>query len=139
MLSSVYDLKAGPGLSEWLVGRCELAAIRRRVTNNLTVIPSGDSIYNATQLIRALQQRGVESVLAHPNEVLILDLPAVVTTAYGPFAARLADSLVLIVRMGITPENFIAEARQHLKDLQVHGIIFNQVNSRIPRWLRRIL
>jgi Mrp family chromosome partitioning ATPase len=138
-LSSAYDLTTGPGLSEWLLGRCELAAIRRQITNSLTVIPAGNSSYNASQLLRIFQQRGVQSVLTSPNEVLIIDLPATVTTAYGPFAAQLADVLILVVRMGVTPEHFVTEACHSLKNLCVHGIVFNQVTSRIPRWLRRIL
>jgi Mrp family chromosome partitioning ATPase len=139
MLSSAYNVPPAPGLSEWLCGQCPLEAIRRQVARNLTVIPAGNSTYNATQLLRILQQRGVHSVLANPNEVLIIDLPTTVTTAYGPLAARLADSLILVVRMGVTPESLVVEACHYLKDSHVHGIIFNQVTSRIPRWLQRIL
>jgi Mrp family chromosome partitioning ATPase len=138
-LSSAYDLPPGPGLSEWLHGRCSLEAIRRPVANGLTVIPAGDSISNTTQLLKTFRQRGAESVLVDPDELLIIDLPATVTTAYGPFAAQLADALLLVIRMGVTPEPFVAEACQYLKDLPVEGVIFNQVTSRIPRWLRRIL
>jgi Mrp family chromosome partitioning ATPase len=138
-LSSAYNLVPNPGLADWLLGRCPLEAIRRQVTSNLTVIPAGDSSYNAAQLLRVLHQRGAGSVLTNPNELLVIDLPATVTTAYGPFAAQLADSLILVVRMGVTPESFVKEACTSLKDLHMHGIVFNQVTSRIPRWLRRIL
>lgn len=139
MLSSAYNLASAPGLSEWLLGQCPLALIRRQVTSNLTVIPAGDSSYNAAQLLQAFYQKGTYSVLTDRREVLILDLPATVTTAYGPFAVQLADALILVVRMGVTPESFVIEALDYLKDLQVHGVIFNQVTSRIPRWLRRII
>jgi protein-tyrosine kinase len=137
--SLIYNLPVAPGLSEWLSGQCPLEAIRRQVGRSLTVIPAGNGTYNATQLLRTFQQRGVQSVLANPNEVLIIDLPATVTTAYGPFAAQLADALILVVRMGVTPESFVLEACHYLKDSHMYGIIFNQVASRIPRWLRRIL
>lgn len=138
-LSSAYNLGPGPGLSDWLLGRCDLSMIRRQVTGRLTIIPAGDGSYNPTQLLRAFQQRGVYSVLANPDEVLIIDLPATVTTAYGPLAAHLAESLILVVRMGVTPEPFVVEATNYLKGLHVHGVILNQVATRIPRWLRRIL
>ena len=138
-LSSAYNLAPSPGLSEWLHGQCPLETIRRRVTSNLTVIPVGASTYNVTQLLRMLQQRGLHSVLNDPNEILIVDLPATVTTAYGPFAAQLADALILVVRMGVTPEPFVVEANHYLQDANVYGIIFNQIASRIPGWLRRIL
>lgn len=138
-LSFAYNLGVGPGLSEWLVGRCPLEAIRRKVTNSLTVIPSGGSTYNMSQLLQKLQQRGVHSVLTDPNEILIVDLPATLTTVYGPFAAQLADLLILVVRMGVTPEAQVEEACYCLKGSHVYGMIFNQVVSRIPRWLQRIL
>jgi Mrp family chromosome partitioning ATPase len=137
--SSAYNLTPGPGLSDWLVGHCQLSVICRQVTSNLTVIPVGDSPYNATQLVRTFQQRGTHSVLTKPNEILLIDLPATVSTAYGSFAAQLADALILVIHRGVTPEPFVTEACHSLKDLPVHGIVFNQVRSRIPQWLRRIL
>jgi Mrp family chromosome partitioning ATPase len=139
MLSSMYNLAPSPGLSDWLLGRCSLEAIRRQVASNLTVIPAGDSVYSATKLLHKLQQRGTDSVLTSPDEILIVDLPATVTTDYGPFAAQLVDELILVIRMGVTPEAFVTEACNYLKDVHVYGVIFNQVTSRIPRWLRRIL
>jgi Mrp family chromosome partitioning ATPase len=138
-LSSVYKLASGPGLSEWLLDQCPLEAIRRRVASNLAVIPAGGSIDNATRLLQKLQQKDIHSVLTNPNEILLVDLPATVTTAYGPFAAQLVDTLILVVHMGVTPESYVAEACHYLKNSHVHGIIFNQVASRIPHWLRRIL
>ncbi len=137
--SLIYNLPPAPGLSEWLCGQCSLEAIRRQVARSLTIIPAGNNTYNATQLLRTFQQRGVCSVLSNPSEVLVIDLPATVTTAYGPLAAQLPDALILVVRMGVTPESFVAEACYHLRDSQVYGVVFNQVASRIPAWLRRIL
>jgi Mrp family chromosome partitioning ATPase len=138
-LNSVYKLASGPGLSEWLLDRCPLEAIRRQVTGSLTVIPAGDSIDNATRLLQKLQQRDIHSVLTNPNEILLVDLPAAITTAYGPFAAQLVDTLILVVHMGVTPESYVAEACHYLKNSHVHGIIFNQADSHIPHWLQRIL
>jgi len=138
-LGSVYNLGSCPGLSDWLLGRCPLEAIRRPITSCLTVIPAGSNIHNIAQMLRAFQQRGVQSVLTIPNEALIIDLPPMVTTAYGPLAAQLAAKLILVIHMGVTPEPFVAEACHYLKNLPVHGVIFNQVTSRIPHWLRRIL
>src|SRR5437762_4190301 len=138
-LSEAYNLTPGPGLSDLLLGRCPLGAVRRQVRKNLTVIPAGDDVSSAAKLLRELQQKGVYNLMSSPDEVLILDLPATTTTAYGPLAAHLADALILVVRMGVTPEPFVAEACNYLKYLPVQGIILIQVLSRIPSWLRRIL
>jgi Mrp family chromosome partitioning ATPase len=137
--STVFHLPQGPGLADWLRNDCNLSAIRHQVHPNLTVIPAGNSKNNAIGLLRTLQQHGVHDLLTQPNELLIVDLPAITTTPYGQLAASLFDSLILVVRMGVTPESFISEANSMLKDLPVEGIIFNQAKSVIPSWLRQIM
>ncbi|MBV9713462.1 MAG: CpsD/CapB family tyrosine-protein kinase [Ktedonobacteraceae bacterium] len=138
-LSAAFNLTSGAGLVDWLNEDCSLSAIRHRISNNLTVIPAGNSENNAIGLLRAFQQRGVLDVLTRPNELLIVDLPSMTTTPYGQLAASLVDSVILVVRMGVTPEGFISEASSMLKDLPMEGVIFNQVKSQVPRWLRQIL
>ena len=138
-LSTTFNLPSNRGLADWLNKSSSLTEIRYQVSPNLTVIPAGNSKNNAIGLLRTLQQQGMHDVLARPNEVLIVDLPSITTTPYGQLAASLLDSLILVVRMGVTPENFINEANSMLKDLPVEGIIFNQVKSQVPRWLRQIM
>lgn len=138
-LRATYNLPSGPGLADWLRDDCSLDAIRHPVARNLTIIPAGNGIAHAAKLLRELQDRGSDAVLTRPDEVLIIDLPSTVTTAYGPFAAQLADALLLVVHMGVTPESLVKEACEHLSDVPVHGIILNQVKSRLPRWLRLML
>ena len=138
-LSTTFNLPSGPGLADWLSESSSLSEIRHQVNSNLTVIPAGNSKNNAIGLLRAFQQHGVHDVLTRPNEVLIVDLPSIITTPYGQLAASLLDSLILVVRMGITPENFISEANSMLKDLPVEGVVFNQVKSQVPRWLRQVM
>ncbi len=137
--STDFNLAQGPGLAEWLRNECRLDAIRRETQHNLTVIPAGESKNNAIGLLRAFHQRGVLDVLTRPNEVVIVDLPSVTTTPYGQLAASMVDSLILVVRMGVTPESYITEANSMLEDLPMQGIIFNSVVSKVPRWLRQIL
>jgi len=78
-------------------------------------------------------------MLAHSGDLLIVDLPAIMTTAYGSLAASLVESLVVVVRAGVTPEAVIAETCMQLMDLPVQGVILNQLESRIPRWIRNLL
>lgn len=136
---STFDLTAGSGLAEWLRGKSSLKAIRHRITSNLTVIPAGEGKQDAIYLLRELQQRGLHDVLTSPDELLIVDLPATITTSYGQYAAQLVDALILVVCMGVTPEALVIEAHNQIKNLPVQGIVLNQVASRIPRWLRQIL
>ncbi len=137
--NDIFDLEQGPGLAEWLRGECELEAIRQPVRGNLTVIRAGDAKQDTIRLLQQLRNRGVLEVLKRPDEVLIVDLPSIVTTAYGALAASIVESLVLVLCMGVTSDSDVADAFSHLKGLHVHGVILNQVKSRMPRWLRQIL
>jgi hypothetical protein len=43
------------------------------------------------------------------------------------------------VRAGSTPAPLVREASNRLQGLQVEGVILNQMQSKIPRWLERLL
>jgi protein-tyrosine kinase len=138
-LASRYELADAPGLAEWLRHECNEDEIRHAVAPNLTVIPAGNSKQDAVRLIQQMRSHNVLQTLAPSNEYLIVDLPAIVTTAYGPLAASLVDALILVVRAGVTPDSFVQEACIQLKDQPVQGIILNQLASNVPGWLRKLL
>jgi Mrp family chromosome partitioning ATPase len=138
-LHEFYGFTRIPGLAEWLRKECSESDIRHKVSHNLTVIPAGDGKQDAVKLLQLIRQKGVMGTLAHSNELLIMDMPAIVTTAYGSLAASLVESLIIVVRAGMTPDALVTETCTQIKDLPVHGVILNRVESRIPRWLRQIL
>lgn len=134
----IFGLAYGPGLAELIRGECALYAVRQRVSSNLTVIRAGNDRQESIRLLKHFRYRGVLEVLERPDEVLIVDLPSVVTTAYGRLAASIVESLIVVVRMGVTDDSYVAETSTYLKDLHVHGMVFNQVKSHMPRWLSQI-
>jgi protein-tyrosine kinase len=138
-LHEYFGFTPTPGFAEWLREECSETAIRHQVGHNLTVIPAGDGKQGAMKLLQKVQQNGFLNTLACSNELLIVELPAIVTTGYGSLAARLVESIIIVVRAGITPDGMIAETCAQLKDLPVDGIVLNQIQSRIPRWIRRIM
>jgi Mrp family chromosome partitioning ATPase len=138
-LQELFDLPRGQGLAEWLRGECSEEAIRYRVSPELTVIPAGDAAGQAMKLIHLLSERQLLSRLPSSQELFILDLPPLVTSGYGALAASLADSLILVVHAGVTSEVLVSEACAQLRDLPVQGILLNQIESHIPRWIRQLL
>jgi protein-tyrosine kinase len=134
-----FGIPATPGLAEWLRGTCEHEAIRYQVESNLTVIPAGNGAHDAVKLLKQVQQQGLLHLFAPAQGFYILDLPPTLTSGYGSLAASLPESLVLVVRAQVIPERMIAETCAQLKDLPIHGLILNQGDSRIPRWLRQLL
>ena len=86
-----------------------------------------------------LRRQELHERLADPDELMILDLPSVLGSYYGMLAARLAEALLLVVRAGSTPSSFVTRAIEELKQMRVEGIILNQVQTRVPRWLQSLL
>ncbi len=134
-----FSITSTPGFAEWLRGECAEEDIRHKVDHNLTVIPAGDGRHDAVQLLELIRHKGLLDILADSNELLLVDLPAVVSNAYGALAANLVEALFIVVRAGVTPEALVTRTCTQLKDLPVEGIIFNQDESRIPRWIRQLL
>ncbi|MEO7020961.1 MAG: CpsD/CapB family tyrosine-protein kinase [Ktedonobacteraceae bacterium] len=135
-----FDIPATPGLAEWLRGTCQESAIRYQVNDNLTIIPAGDGMQDAVKLIKRARQHGFAKMFGRTNELFILDLPPVITSSYGSLAASLAETVVVVVRSEAVPANVLAETCMQLKEhSSLHGIILNQRNSHIPRWIQQLL
>jgi Mrp family chromosome partitioning ATPase len=134
-----YDLPSKPGLAEWLRGECNKAAIRHQINHNLTVIPAGDGQQDAIRLLQQISRKGLIDSLALSNELLIVDLPAIITTHYGLLAASVVEALFIVVHAGVTPEPMITKTCTQLMNLPVQGFVLNQVESSIPGWIRQIL
>lgn len=128
-----------PGMAEWLRGECVYAEIRHTILPNLTVIPAGNAGKDAVKLLAILRQQGLHKAVALPDDLLIVDLPSIVSSAYGMLAASLVEALVVVVRAGVTSEALLAETCNQLKDLPVQGLILNKLESHVPRWIRQIL
>lgn len=139
ILHEYFGIPATPGLAELLRGSCGEEDIRHQVENNLTIIPAGDGSQDSMKLLKSIQQIGLPNLFARKNNLLVVDLPPLLTSGYGLLAASLLESIILVVHTQAMSAGRLAETYPLIEDLPVHGIILNQRESRIPRWLRQIL
>jgi Mrp family chromosome partitioning ATPase len=137
--SADFDLPASQGLSEYLLGESDRAQIRYPILPNLSVIPAGAGGADVIMALAELERGELYTQLAVGGELMILDLPSVLGSCYGSIAARLAESLMLVVRAGATPAPQVSGACDELSHLRVEGLILNQVRTRVPRWLQHLL
>lgn len=133
-----FGIPSTPGLAEWLRGECSIEQIRYQIATTLTVIPAGDSKTDMVRLLRKLRDDGLVSSLTQHSDIVIVDLPAILTTAYGSLAASLPEALLMVTQAGSTPGPLLAEALGQISDLPLKSIILNQVESKIPRWIRQL-
>ncbi|HEU5439933.1 MAG TPA: CpsD/CapB family tyrosine-protein kinase [Ktedonobacterales bacterium] len=134
-----FGLPPTPGLAEWLRGECSEEDVRHEVAENLSVVVAGDGRADAVKLLRRLRERSAAYKVTSSPALLICDLPPVVTCGYGTLAASTMESVVMVVRAGVTPEDMVAQACSQLEHLPIEGVVLNQMSSRIPLWLQRIL
>jgi Mrp family chromosome partitioning ATPase len=134
-----FGLSAHPGAAEWLRHECRIEDIRSQIEPNFTVIPAGNGKKDAVKLLEQVRQQGLYQSFAPNNDLLIVDLPSTVTTAYGSIAAGLLDAVIVVIHAGVTPDTLVAEACAKLKNAPVQGVILNQLQSKTPRWLRQLL
>lgn len=135
-----FGVSPTPGVAEWLRGECTKAEIRHHVEPNLTIIPAGNGRHEGVKFIEQIKKKGLLPLFTtSANELLVVDLPAIVTCAYGSLLASLVESLIIVVRAGQTTDRMFAQTCKQLKNLPVEGVILNQVESKIPRWLRQLL
>ena len=138
-LHRLFGISSQPGLAEWLKGECGIADIRHQVCDNLTVIPSGDGERDAARLLQQLSQQDRAHLLAQADELLIVELPSVLSTVYAPLAAHFVEALVVVVRAGVTPDTLLAETCSRLKGMPIQGVALNQAQSEIPQWIQQLL
>jgi Mrp family chromosome partitioning ATPase len=138
-LHEYFGVPATPGLAELLRGSCNEDDIRYQVEDNLTIIPAGNGSRDSIKLLKMIQQVGLHNCFANKNSLFVLELPPILTAGYGPLAARLVESVIIVVHARITSESMLADTYSLIKDLPIDGIIQNQGKSHIPHWIRQIL
>jgi Mrp family chromosome partitioning ATPase len=138
-LDAHFGLPSTPGVAEWLRGEASDSEVCHAVSDTLTVITAGDGKHDTIPLLGRMRQRGLSASLRRSDSFLVVDLPAILTSAYSILAASLVDSLALVVHAGVSSTDAVAEARRKLEAFPLDGVILNQVSSRIPGWIRQML
>ncbi len=138
-LHEYFGIPATPGLAELLRGSCSEDDIRYQVEDNLTIIPAGNGSQDPMKLLKPIQQVGFRNFFANDNGLLVVDLPPILTAGYGSLAASLLESIIIVVHYQIASDSMLAETYAQIKGLPVHGVVLNQRESHIPRWLQQLL
>jgi protein-tyrosine kinase len=138
-LDAHFGLPSTPGLAEWLRAEASESEVCHAVSDTLTVVTAGDGKLDTVMLLGRVRQRGLAKSLGRSNGFLVADLPAVLTTGYGILAASLVESLALVVHSGVSSEDAVTATCHKLESLPLHGVILNQVSSRVPGWIRQVL
>lgn len=127
-LSTIFGVRAEPGLVDVLMGTCSLEDAVVEVPGQLFLLPAGLAGMSSTELFASsMMQRTLEALRERFSRIVIDSAPA--TTAETHALTRLADRVLVVVRAGVTPRPALARALAIIDQQRVLGIVLNDVES----------
>ncbi|HXB07451.1 MAG TPA: polysaccharide biosynthesis tyrosine autokinase [Puia sp.] len=136
-LSSVFHLKAGPGLSDIFNYANVHTQWRSSVHmtawhDNLFVLPSGNAAGNPSELLLNNNFNVLMEELEEQFDVIIIDSVPVHPVPDAFTIARFADITLFVVRHGVTPKENVAVLDEDMKmqTLKNVTIVFNGIKKR---------
>jgi tyrosine-protein kinase Etk/Wzc len=133
-LAQLFNLPSVPGLADVLRSEGHLLDFARPVSDNLWVVPAGETASDSARLLHQLPRCDPFHTVQAGPEVTILDLPPIMNFSYGPLAAQRADAVLLVVRAGVTPGDVVREAVARLEDRPPRGVVLNGARRTLPSW-----
>ncbi|MEM8856931.1 MAG: hypothetical protein AAGD96_01335 [Chloroflexota bacterium] len=103
---------------------------------NLAIIPAGDLSANERSIgARSETLKRILRDLDDRFDHLILDIPAIHLTSESIPLVTLSNSIVMIVRQGVTSSPRIRKSLDLMGHLDVIGVVMNQVETNTPQFL----
>jgi Mrp family chromosome partitioning ATPase len=136
VLASRLGLRASPGVAELLARSAELDTCLQ-VVSGVDVVVAGAARPAPGSLIDHPSAPEFLDKLRAEFDVVVADLPIVTRVAAGSLYPEMFDSVLLVVRGGLTTR---AHVRRSVEALgQPPAVMLNGANSAIPSWLARAI
>jgi capsular exopolysaccharide synthesis family protein len=140
VLADDFATEAAPGLVDCLVYGAPLQdACRGTFLDNLHIVPAGQPISVSGRPLRSSQMAAVVDHMREMYDVVILDVPAVLSNSDAALLTDLADGVVWVVRAGVTAQPLVSRGLEQIEEMKVRGMVLNGTRSSAPNWLRRII
>lgn len=125
-----FNLDNSPGLSEYLAAKSTAGLknlIRPTHLNGLQVILAGKPSRFSAELLAKEKMRlmldEIHTVL--PGHMIIIDSPPVLATSDPMVLSRQVDGVMMVIRAGKTPKEYLSKALGALNSVKVLGIVLN--------------
>jgi protein-tyrosine kinase len=129
---TLFGVRPHPGLSDFLRERNTLdEVIQSTDLPNLKVISAGHPPQNPTVLLSSDRMIAALGEMQRTFHWIVIDTPPLLPVTDASVIARECVGLILVVRMGQTPQNVIARSQELLVEqrLPVLGCILNDFSS----------
>jgi capsular exopolysaccharide synthesis family protein len=129
-LQTLFGLSGGPGLADVLRGRASLAdALINLEDHQITLLPAGELPAHPAELLGSSAMRRTIQTLRSQFDRVIVDAPAATPLADIGILTPLVDSIVLVVRAGVTTKPAIQEAAAAIGHAKLLGVVLNDAAS----------
>lgn len=123
----LFGLSKQPGLAGVLAGKAKLdQALVRIDGRDLTILPSGVPPARPSELIGTSAMRRTIDELRTRFDCVLIDSPAALPLADVGSLAPLVDSVVLVVRAGVTSKSAIRDAASAFGHTAILGMVLNE-------------
>jgi capsular exopolysaccharide synthesis family protein len=139
VLAKDFGVEPSPGLADCLMtGQPIQFGYRPTFLNNLNFVPAGEAPRNAGRLLASSRMAAATDAMRQTHDIVILDTPPVLNDSDALVLCDLADSVIFVVRAGVTPMAQVSKALEQIEEDKLRGVVLNAAQSSIPRWLRRL-
>ncbi|CAI3346150.1 CpsD/CapB family tyrosine-protein kinase [Enterococcus cecorum] len=131
-LHKTFGLSNEVGLSNLVSGQQSASSvIQPSGVDNLSVMTAGPTPPNPAELLNSHRMNVVIEELYQMFDLIVFDLPPVMTVADGLIMASKTDGTVVVIREGVTRKDSIIEAKNRLiqAKARILGVIYNGVEQ----------
>ena len=129
-----FGIANGPGLCELLSGSADETRVIQKLErlSNLSIVIAGSSECMAAELLGLPRMRELIESWRQRYDYLIVDSPPILAVTDAVRLSSQADSVLLVIRSGLTPRDALARSCDLLNQANapVLGIVVNGVSSR---------
>lgn len=127
-IHKTFGLTNEVGLSKVLSSNNSVLEMSRpSMVDNLSILTSGPKPPNPSELLGSTRMNQVIEEARHLYDIIIFDMPPVVTVTDAQIMASKADGTLLVVRENVTRKDALTKAKDLLEMVQakVLGVVYN--------------
>lgn len=122
----LFGLPASPGLADVLTGQATLDEALAAIADlQIAILPAGLTASHPAELLGTTVMRRVIDTLRTRFERIVIDAPPALPLADVGILTPLVDSVLLVVRAGVTPKPAIHDAVAAMDELKLLGMVLN--------------
>jgi len=125
-----FNIPESPGLADYLASNAKMNLknlAQETFVPGLRILPSGKPSHLASELLAKERMKQVieEAQAEFPGHHIIIDSPPILSTPDPLVIARHVDGVLLVMRAGKTPREYLTKALRSLNSNKVMGVVLN--------------